>query len=98
MHKETSSESTIACIFQNPSDTSEKRCCIMYQQCDQRETQIVQECSEDFPYRIELKAPGLSSQRYCYTVTANNGTHTVKVEGNLTLLGKFCFSYHNNYG
>ena len=92
MYKETSSESIISCIFLNPSDSDTSECCISYQPCDHEGTNV-QECSDKFPYSIELEASDRSSQRYCYTVTARNATHTVKVEGNFTL-GKSSHHYH----
>ena len=86
MYRQTSSESTISCIFLNPSDTSEKICCVVYQLCDQEfeETENIQECNNNLPYSIELDVSGNSSRMYCYSVTASNDTYTVKVEGNFT--------------
>lgn len=82
---QTNSESTISCIFLNPSDTSEKTCCVTHGKCDKNGPENVQECKTNSPYSIQLEVPGHSNQRYCYTVTASNDTYTVKVEGTFTL-------------
>jgi hypothetical protein len=79
------SESAISCIFLNLSDTSEKTCCVTHEICDERGPESVQECRTDPPYKISLEISDRSNQRYCYTVTASNDSHTVKVEGNFTL-------------
>ena len=94
VHKETSSESTISCAFQNQSDTSDKKCCVTHQLCDQQESQKFNKCNNDSPYNIQLKALSHSSQRYCYTVTASNDTYTVKVEGNF-IAGTMNYSFCN---
>ena len=86
MYKEATSESSISCIFLNQSDTSEKTCCITHRLCDQMGPESnVQVCSRNSPYSIQLKVSDHSSQHYCYTVTASNNTHTVKVEGTFTI-------------
>ena len=83
------SDSAIACIFLNPSDTSvsERTCCITYGLCDQNEPKNPQDCNKDSLYRIELNITGhsLTGQKYCYTVMASNGTYKVKVEGKFTI-------------
>ena len=82
---QTTYESTISCIFLNPYDTSEKTCCVTHEGCDKNGPENVQECKTDPPYNIQLEVSDCSSQRYCYTVTASNGTYAVKVEGTFTL-------------
>ena len=82
MYKETSSESTISCVFLNQSDNSEKTCCVTYNLCDLTGTQ---KCNKISPYNIKLELSGHSSETYCYTVTASNDNYTVKVEGTFTL-------------
>ena len=84
----TDSESAISCIFLDPLDTSEKNCCVTHGICDEKaENAMVQECKIDPPYNIPLEISDLSSKRYCYTVTASNDNHTVRVEGTF-ILGK----------
>ena len=83
IYKETTPESTISCVFQNQSDTSEKSCCITYGLCDQeRLRNALADCNNY--YSLELDLSGTSRQRYCYIVTASNDTYTVKVEGTFT--------------
>lgn len=82
---ETASGSTISCIFLNSSDSSEKFCCVTHGECDKKESENVQECKSDPPYKIQLQISDLSERRYCYTVTASNDTYTVKVGGTFTL-------------
>ena len=80
--------STISCIFLNQSDTSKKTCCVTYRRCDQKKpgNTPITNCSRDSSYNIHLEVADYSSQNYyCYTVTASNDTHTVKVEGTFTL-------------
>ena len=86
-YRETAFESTISCIFQNPSDTSEKTCCATLRRCDNIESENVQYCITESPYNIQLEISdrSMTNQRYCYTVTANNDTYTMKVEGTFTL-------------
>ena len=85
-YREADSISVISCIFLNPSDTSEKTCCVNHGRCDEKVPESVQECKTDPPYSIPLKILSVSaSQRYCYIVTASNDIHTVKVEGTFTL-------------
>ena len=89
MYEETTSESTISCVFLNQSDNSEKSCCITYGLCEsltsqERPENAQTDCSKDSLYNIELELSGSSSQTYCYIVIASNVTHIVKVEGNFT--------------
>ena len=77
--------STISCVFLNQSDTSEKECCVTYGLCDRREAQHknTPTCNRNSPYNIQLEVADRS--RYCYTITASNESHTVKLEGIFTL-------------
>ena len=75
----------ISCTFLNSSDTSEKNCCVTHGRCDEKGLEGVLECRKDPPYNIPFEISDRSSQRYCYTVTASNGSHTVKVEGTFIL-------------
>ena len=75
--------SSISCVFLNQSDASEKTCCVTYGPCDQPHRRSGQACSKDTSYNIQLEVADQS--RYCYTVTASNKSHTVKVEGTFTL-------------
>jgi hypothetical protein len=84
-YTEFASESAISCIFLNPLDTSEKTCCVTHGRCDKNGPKRVQKCRIDPPYNIPLEISDHSIQRYCYTVTASNDSHTVKVEGAFTL-------------
>ena len=84
-YTEATYESAISCTFLNQSDTSEKTCCATHGRCDESGPESIQECKADSPYNIPLEISDRSIQRYCYTVTASNGSHTVKVEGTFTL-------------
>ena len=84
-YKEMSSESIISCIFLNLSDTSNNTCCVTHRLRDKKGLDNAQKCNKNSPYNINLEASGRSNQHYCYTVTASNGTYTVKVEGTFTL-------------
>ena len=65
------------------TDTSEKECCVTYGLCDRREHKSTQTCNRNSPYNIQLEVADRS--RYCYTITASNESHTVKLEGIFTL-------------
>ena len=67
------------------SDTSNKTCCITHRLCDKKGLNNAQKCNKNSPYNINLEVSGHSGQTYCYTVTASNGTYTVKVEGTFIL-------------
>ena len=87
MYREiTSSISIISCEFLNQSDTSEKTCCVTYIPCKiNLKGPGNTQCDRDSPYDIQLEVIDQSYDLYCYTVTANNDTYTVKVEGTFTL-------------
>ena len=91
VHKETTSGSTISCVFLNPSDASEKTCCIVLRSCDQTEIDDDQTeyCSKTSNYDIQLEASRRSDENYCYTVTATNATYTTKVEGTIVFAGLY---------
>ena len=94
MDIETSSKSTISCVFLNQSDTSNKTCCITHILCGQTAgPTTVQECNNIFPYRIEVNVSGRSKQTYCYVVTASNDTYTVIVNGSFIpgIIYLYCF-------
>lgn len=82
------SESILSCVFLDLNDTSDKICCVTHRLCDQDKPGNTQKCSRNFPYNIQLQdlVSNPSSQKYCYTVTASNGTHTVKVNGRLNFV------------
>lgn len=91
VHKEITSGSTISCVFLNPSDTSEKTCCIILRPCDQKEFNDDQNehCSKTSSYNIQIDASGHSNKNYCYTVSARNDTYTAKVEGSIIIAGLY---------
>jgi hypothetical protein len=85
-YNESSSGSIISCVFLNPSDTSEKTCCVIYQLCDQEriDSEMAPGCNKSVLQEIELKVFVNSSETYCYTVTASNDTYIIKVDANFT--------------
>ena len=80
MYKETNTESTISCIFNNHSDVSLKSCCITYGLCDQKMPQNSLECEIE----SDISDSVSSGQMYCYTAIASNDTYSVKVKGSFT--------------
>ena len=76
--------SMISCVFLNPFDTSAKTCCVRYELYEQKGAKNISQCNNNMPYMIQLEVSSNSSQIYHYTVTANNDTYTVTVEGKFT--------------
>ena len=83
LYRENSMGSSITCEFLNQSDASEKTCCVTYGPCDQPDLRSRLTCNKDTSYNIQLEVADRS--RYCYTITASNKSHIVKVEGTFTL-------------
>ena len=83
MYKETATGLSISCVFLNPSDTSEKSCCVTYGLCNQEMPQNQSlECKE---HRLRIVSDSIiSDQQYCYSAIASNTTYIVKMEGSFT--------------
>ena len=74
--------STISCMFLDNynSSTAKQSCSIMYWQCDQGGMRNIQ--NYDLSNNAELMLT--TSGYYCYVVTAIYGSHTVRIEGNIS--------------
>ena len=81
--------STIHCIFTSQQTNGEKHCIIEYSPEENTCTTPLLYKSESrrntsYSLTIDLPASGLlysQGNRYCFVITASNGTSTVKVEG-----------------
>ena len=89
-----SSTSTVVCKFLNQPSTvmTTRSCRIDYWQCRQGSINLkaIQENTTSDIATINLEMLHDSSQTYCYTITASNGTHIIKVEGQI---GKQLFPF-----
>lgn len=79
---------TIICSFPNQIDTGDKLCSIEYQQCRLLSVSPpirLNATTKSRPnsYQFQLMIDRSNAAMYCYTVTASNSTHIVRVKGTL---------------
>ena len=76
---------TIICTFDDPLNITGKSCTIEYGNCNQQMRPTLEGSStRESPNIVTLKLQSIdSNQRYCYNVTASNGSYTVIVMGSI---------------
>ena len=85
-----SAASTLTCQFQNNQNTIQKTCSLEYRVCNQEQIFPTRGNSTvELPNTVilQISLPE-GSDCYTYTITANDGTHTVMVEGRVDPPGK----------